>query len=613
MADDNNSLANRLSRRQMLAMSGAAGVAAFAGCSGDTPEEGTGTGVGTGAIEGGGEGSASTSDDDSGNGLVDQSLTVPGRYVPTNLQWNSYAPSHYAQQGGKVVFDPFLRNNRKTGELIPYLFQDWSIDGKTLTVNIRENDTWHNGDPVTAEDVVTKFKIDKIFGYAVSDYISDAVAADETTVEYTMESNYRESVIMTTLSRSWLNTPTSRYGKFVERYDPEMSEEKLTQLQSDIQDYQPSEPLGSGPFKYESADQQVLTLAKFEDHASADQINFPYYEVEYMTSNQQQWAAMKNLSGLDATTTTFFPKRIRKSLPDAVQEFRIPSHNGYSIAFNHDDEDFGKRNVRRAIAHVIDQNRIATLVDDTKTAVKVPLGVGSFHNGTWDRYLGDNKDIYSSYTDKKKATQLLKSEGYEKRNGTWHKPNGDKFSFDIPVPAGWSDFVSMSRIISQMLTDFGIEATNQNVENTTFFGQHWGSSNFKIAPWFWNNSGQTDPFFTQSWILNSGTVKTNLNYPQEPKAPPMGKPDGKLETVDIVSKLQKLGTTSDEKEINQLVQELGWVINQSLPIYPVVEKQSQGFWNTNEWKVPEKGSSEQYVQFHYYWWPRVGAATARKQ
>lgn len=591
MSESTTSTDSSLSRREVLTMSGAVGVTALAGCSTETPG-----------------GDASVPDGNMNSVGSDKELTVPGRYVPTNLQWNSYAPSHYAQQGGKMVFDPFLRTNRKTGELIPYLFTDWTLDGTTLTVNLRENDTWHNGDAVTAEDVVTKFKIDQIFGYAISDYIDSAVAADESTVKYTLASNYRESVILTSLSQSWLNTPTSRYKTFVERYENASSEDQIEQLQADIQEYQPEKPIGSGPFEYESADKQVLTLSKVEEHPSADRINFPTYEVKYVASNQQQWAAMKNLSGLDATTTTFFPGLIRKTLPDAVREYRFPSYNGYSIAFNHNDKDFGNRNVRQAIAHVIDQNRIAKLVDDTKTAVEVPIGVGSFHTNTWDRYL-DDKSVYSTYTNTERATQLLQSQGYEQRDEQWYKPNGDRFSIEIPVPSGWSDFVSMSKIVSSLLSEFGIDATSKNVENTTFFGQYWGASNFKLAPWFWNNSGQTKPYFSLSWILNRSTVKTTLNYPQKPTVPPMGKPNAQAKPVDIASKLRKLGTVTERSKINALVQELGWVVNQSLPIYPIVEKQSQGFWNTNKWNVPKKHADEVYVQFHYYWWPRIGAAT----
>lgn len=95
MSESTTSTDSSLSRREVLTMSGAVGVTALAGCSTETPG-----------------GDASVPDGNMNSVGSDKALTVPGRYVPTNLQWNSYAPSHYAQQGGKMVFDPFLQIGR---------------------------------------------------------------------------------------------------------------------------------------------------------------------------------------------------------------------------------------------------------------------------------------------------------------------------------------------------------------------------------------------------------------------------------------------------------------------------------------------------------------------
>lgn len=609
----NDKAAKRTARREFLALSGTAGIAALAGCSGEAPETGS-NGSGTGGTGSGNNSSinGSSSVGDRGSDLMDNSFTAPGRYVPTNMQWNSYAPSHYSQVGSKVVFEPFLRYNRNTGEIIPYLFRDWTKDGKKLTVSVREDGKWHNGDDETAQDYVTKFKIDQLFGYEIGDYIDNATAVDDTTIEYTLASNYREDLILTVLSGSWLDTPTSRYGKFAKRADNASSDKERQEVQSAVQDFQPSEPLGSGPFQFKSASQQSVILEKVNDHPIADQIKFPYYEVAYSASNQQQWAAMKNKGGLDTTTTTFIPKDIRQSLPDSVREYRFPSYNGYSIAFNHDDEDFGKRKVRQAIAHVLDQKKMANLADATKTAVDVPMGVGSFHSGTWKDSL-PNPEMFSKYQNADKATQLLESEGYTKNGGNWKKPNGDQFTLEIPTPSGWSDFVSFGTTVAQMLTDFGIQTQSRNVENTTFFGQYWGSSNFKIAPWFWNNSGKTSPFFSLSWILNSGTVKTNLNYPQKPKAPAVGKPNANATSTNIAKLLRNLGSTTEASKQKQLTQQLAWVTNQSLPMIPLIEKQSQTFMKSREWNIPPEDTEAKYVPIAYYWYPRISAVTPKQE
>ncbi|QLC34776.1 hypothetical protein EFA46_010950 (plasmid) [Halarchaeum sp. CBA1220] len=603
MADGSDDDSLRHARRRFLRLGGAAGVAALAGCSSETPSQSEGTD--TTSTTGGGDGS------DGGSG--DQALTVPGRYVPTNVQWNSYAPSHYAQQGGKMVYDPFLRYNQKTDELIPYLFQDWAVDGTTLTVSLREGDTWHDGEPVTAEDVVTKFAIDQGFGYEAASYIDDATAVDEHTVEYSLKKSYRTDTILLVLSGEWMDTPTHRkYGEFAEAFRNASTTEERQNVQGDVQNYQPSEPLGSGPFEFESANQQTLTLTKYEDHPTADQITFPRYEVTYSSSNQQQWAAVKNGRTFDATTTTFFPQRIVKTLPDYVEQYTVPAYNGYSMAFNHDDEDFGNRNVRRAFAHVVDQERAADLLGPSKQAVSVPAGIGSFWTGTWERNLGGETDVYQRYNDTERAAELLRQEGYTKQDGQWHKPNGERFTLTIPSPSGWSDVASMTTAVAQMLTDFGIETQNKSVENTTFFGQYWGPSDFKVVPWFWNNSALPKPFFSLSWVLTSGTVMSNLNFPEEPTVPPMGEPEGETSPADVRSTLQSLGTATDEARVTELTRELAWAVNQSLPMLPIVETSSSSFWNSKRWNVPPQDTDAKYVNNEYFWFPRAGLVSPKE-
>ncbi|QLC34777.1 twin-arginine translocation signal domain-containing protein (plasmid) [Halarchaeum sp. CBA1220] len=588
----------RSARRQFLKMGGVAGAAALAGCSSETPSEG-------------GDGGTSTTDGSGGSGSGDDSLTIQGRYIPTNMQWNSYAPSHYATVGGRVVFDPFIFYNQKTDEIIPYLFQDWELDGTTLTVSLREGETWHDGEPVTAEDFVTKFTIDQGFGYEISNYIEEATAVDETTLEYTLNEEYREKTIMTVFNGTWMDTPTHRkYGEFAEAFRNASTEEERETVQGDVQNYQPSEPLGCGPFEFGSANQQTLTLTKYEDHPDADNVAFPTYEVNYFASSQQKWADMKNGTSLDVMNG-FTPQRIVKTFPDYVRQYEVPRYNGFGLAFNHDDEDFGNRNVRRAVAHAIDQQKMADLADPVKHAVSVPAGVGSFVTGTWKENLGGDVEAYEPYNDTAKAEELLKAEGYTKQGGQWYKPNGEQFTMEIPTPSGWSDIASFTTTVAQMLSDFGIDTTKRGVENTTFFGQYWGPSNFKVAPWFWNNSGKTKPFFTLSWILTSGTVTSTLNYPQEPEAPAFGSPDGEVSPVDIQQKLSTLATTSDQQEVTELTRELAWVVNQNLPMLPLIEKVRPSFWDTREWDIPPVDTDKKFVNWCNYYWPRFGYVTPK--
>ena len=614
MTTDNSTSDRSSSRRRFLMLSGIAGAAAFAGCSSKKPTKG-GTqqaNASGGSSSAGGSGTGTSSGGKSGNSGKSGSdiMTLPSRYVPTNTEWNSYAPSNYATDSGHFVFDPFLRYNFKTNEIIPYLFDSWSMNGKKLTVKLRDGETWHDGSNVTSKDVITKFQIDKGFDYQIANYVDTAKAVDKQTVEYALKDAYRKKVILNVLSQTWMDTPSSKYGKFAKRFKNASSDNETQKIQGDVQKYQPKQPLGSGIFKFDSADQQNLVLKKYDDHPDADNVKFSTIHYKHYSSNQQEWAAMKNDSGLSAYTG-YTPQEVIKTYPDNVREYNISRVNGMALAFNHDDEDFKNRNVRRAIAYVIDQNKMAKLADPSKHAVTVPAGVGSFINGTWKKNLGGDVSVYDQYNDTSKAEKLLKAEGYTKKGGKWYNPNGKQFKLKIPAPGGWDDIVSFCNMIAQMLTKFGIETQNNNVENTAFFGQYWGPSNFKICPWFWNNSGHTTPFFTLSWILTSGTIRSTLNYPEKPEVPPMGKPDGKATPQDVGAKLSELATTTDKQKDTQLTRELAWIVNQSLPELPLIEKVHPLFWNTNHWDVPSKDTKKQFVEWPDYWWPRKGLVSPK--
>lgn len=86
-----------------------------------------------------------------------------------------------------------------TGEVTPWLARDWEVseDGLTWTVELREDVQWHDGTPLTADDVV--FTVEYMTGGSGADFqtlpvspsnlesITSVEAVDETTVRFELE------------------------------------------------------------------------------------------------------------------------------------------------------------------------------------------------------------------------------------------------------------------------------------------------------------------------------------------------------------------------------------------------------------------------------------------
>jgi peptide/nickel transport system substrate-binding protein len=135
-----------------------------------------------------------------------------------------------------LVYSGLLRAT-PSGDYVPDLAQSYTVspDGKTYTFTLRPNDTFHNGMPVTADDVV--FTVQKTQDTALKSPLEanwsgvTVAAIDAHTVQFTLKTPYApfiENVTMGILPKAlWQNVS-----------DDEFSFSNLN-----------TQPIGSGPFK----------------------------------------------------------------------------------------------------------------------------------------------------------------------------------------------------------------------------------------------------------------------------------------------------------------------------------------------------------------------------
>jgi len=81
-------------------------------------------------------------------------LTYASDTEPENV-----SPYHNNVREGVIiarhVFDNLIYHDLATGKYLPQLATDWTwVDPQTLDLTIRKGVTFHNGDPLTADDVV---------------------------------------------------------------------------------------------------------------------------------------------------------------------------------------------------------------------------------------------------------------------------------------------------------------------------------------------------------------------------------------------------------------------------------------------------------------------------
>jgi peptide/nickel transport system substrate-binding protein len=158
-----------------------------------------------------------------GGELVYAIFADPNGLDPTKNAWDVSG-----LQVANVIFDPLMAYDNK-GALAPYLAKGLtpSADFKTWTLSLRSGVTFHNGDPLDAESVVTCLKAlrESIITGGAMQMITDTVAVDKRTVKITT-------------SRPWAALPSLFAGQAgyvvspVQLADPDGS----------------SKPIGTGPF-----------------------------------------------------------------------------------------------------------------------------------------------------------------------------------------------------------------------------------------------------------------------------------------------------------------------------------------------------------------------------
>jgi peptide/nickel transport system substrate-binding protein len=104
-----------------------------------------------------------------------------------------------------LIFDGLTRYD-STGELVPSLAEQWTVseDGRSVQFRLREDAAWHDGQPVSADDVVFSYSLlqdDAYPGPAGVRELWQTVAInkiDERTVEFTLTEPYSPFLAATT-------------------------------------------------------------------------------------------------------------------------------------------------------------------------------------------------------------------------------------------------------------------------------------------------------------------------------------------------------------------------------------------------------------------------------
>ncbi|ELZ58420.1 MULTISPECIES: ABC transporter substrate-binding protein [unclassified Haloferax] len=424
---------NNVSRRRFLTAAGtAAATAALAGCSGGGEETTTESGEGTTEGETDQTEQTEQTEDDGSNSVLRYGR---GSHSPT-LDFQNSTSGEVAKVT-EQLYDTLINFEPGQSTLTQGLATEYSLEGETASITLREGVMFHNGEEFTAEDFVATYRrfVDSDYEYyAGDDYVSayGPFTLGSWIDEIQVDGDYSMTIQLTQSYAPFLRNLAMFAASVhslaaIEEYGTELS----------------SNPVGTGPFQLSNLDDanEIIRLeANSEYWGDGPNVD----EVVFVTIGQNSTRAQSLASGeLDIIDGLGAQSSVQVENASNANLVRTEGINIGYMAFNMASrEEFRDRRVRQAVSHAINTEAIVNEIYSgfaTQASQPLPPNV-----------LGHNDDIDPYPYDPEEAQRLLEEAGY-----------GDGFSFELATfqnPRGYNPSpIQTAETVASNLGEIGIE------------------------------------------------------------------------------------------------------------------------------------------------------------
>lgn len=370
------------------------------------------------------------------------------------------------------IFEGLVKPN-SDGEMIPAVAEKYTLseDGTTYTFTLREGVKFHNGQTVTAEDVV--YSINRCAAVpegqekplvAAFSAVKSVEALDEKTVAVTIAQRDLEFISYMTAAI----------------------------IPADYEN-QDTAPVGTGPFRFVSrTPQQDFVMERFEDYWGApawlDKVTYKICE--------NADALVMNLNGGSIDLCAHLTSAQASQLNQSFQVLEGTMNLVQAIYLNNQAKPFDNQLVRQALCYAIDRQGIMDMVADGHGTA-----VGSSIYPAFTKYfLPELVDKYPH--DVAKAKELLTQAGY---------PDG--FDMTISVPNNYQPHMDTAEVVAEQLREAGINVTIQPVEWSTWLDTIYNGRQFQATVVGVDAANMTARAMLERFTSDYGKNFINYNNP----------------------------------------------------------------------------------------------------
>ena len=260
---------------------------------------------------------------------------------------------------------------------------DWAAtdvtaeDDTTIVVTLREGMSFHDGEPVRAEDVAFTFQYYMDSSYSYFDSYLEPIDTVEVTGDHEITFNLTE--------------PSASFATITLSQIPILPEHVWSEIE-DPQELSPDEipTVGSGPFAFDRYDRgEFMSISTNPDHFHADEITVDGVEFLIYADAEGVFTAL-DTGEVDMTAWRMEPGQIPLAEDnDDLTVVSVPDFGYFHMTYNLRREPFDDVAMRRALTMAMDRERMVNVLlegrGEVGTSVIAPVNE-FWHNPFVERF-----------------------------------------------------------------------------------------------------------------------------------------------------------------------------------------------------------------------------------
>ena len=339
---------------------------------------------------------------------------------------DDFSPVSYAQdfQIMASYLDPLVWIDERTMEPQPWLAETWSIDDESRRIifTLREGITWHDGTPLTQEDVVFSL-------LAYRDDVDSAVRNFFVNVSDVKAVGTRSiAVEMTSSDANFIPNGGSQFIFPSRALSNHWELRPVGQRTLSGFDWDENPPVGTGPWVFASRTDDSITFDRNDEYWAAEPAHFEHLEFTWDTDPRTRSEAW-----VSGEVDVLFPVRAHELELVNTEPGFLFAADAPVVMF----AQFNRNNTARIDPALLDDIRVrqalSLMIDRRQYANDIFLGfidheaVGTFPQ-PWLR----DTDLTNPTVSRRTARELLNEAGFSRQsNGTTIDPYGEPFSLNV--------------------------------------------------------------------------------------------------------------------------------------------------------------------------------------